>query len=130
MSVVNPTYKHLEQTLRVGRFSLGQWAQLLAAGLVALGFGLYLSPLPPLPTVSVSVLVGGLPLALSYAAMGLEFSVLRFATAVGAWARRPRRYLPGAGESCLGYVVAPDPREHERAHVSAPIGQELWALWD
>jgi hypothetical protein len=129
--MVNPTYKHLEQSLRIGRFSLGQWAQLLAAALVALGFGVYLSPLPPLPTVSVSVLVGGLPLALSYAAMGLEFSVLEFAFAAAGWARRPRRYVAGPGAGTTGYVV------HEEVAVDAAperlgstASRELAALWD
>jgi hypothetical protein len=127
--VVNPTYKHLEQSLRVGRFSLGQWAQLLAAALAALGFGVYVSPLPPLPTVSVSVMVGGLPLALSYAAMGLEFSVLQFTVSVVGWARRPRRYLAGPGRASAGYTVQPEPAPPTERAVTVP-SRELAALWD
>ena len=130
MSVVNPTYKHLEDSLRIGGFTLGQWAQVLGAVLVAIGFGLYLSPLPPLPTISVSVLVGGLPLALSYAAMGLEFSVVAFTRAALRWARRPRRYLPGPGSAATGYLIHPEP-EHapQPAAVRAPR-EELASLWD
>jgi hypothetical protein len=130
VSVVNPTYKHLEQSLCVGRFSLGQWAQLLAAALVALGFGVYLSPLPPLPTVSVSVMVGGLPLALSYAAMGLEFSVLQFAASVAGWARRPHRYLAGPGRDTAGYTVHPKPIQSADETPARTPSTELAALWD
>ena len=128
--MVNPTYKHLEQSLRIGRFSLAQWAQLLAAALVALGFGVYLSPLPQLPTVSASVLVGGLPLALSYAAMGLEFSVLQFATAVLGWSRRPRRYLAGPGGESSGYRMLPENTAATPAPPVSNASRELAALWD
>jgi hypothetical protein len=128
--MVNPTYRHLEEPLRVGRFSLGQWAQLRAAALVALGFGMYLSPLPPLPTVSVSVLVGGLPLALSYAAMGLEFSVPRFASVVVRWARRPRRYVPGPGPHRPGYLVHAEPPSAPGTAAARMASEELAAIWD
>jgi hypothetical protein len=128
--VLNPTYKHLEDAVRVGRFTLGQWAQLLVATLIAIGFGMYLSPLPPTPTISVSVLVGGLPLTLSYAAMGLEFSVLQFARAVVAWARRPRRYVPGAGLARSGYVVHPEAEPPAHLATSRAHGQRLATLWD
>ena len=42
----HPTYKHLEARLRLGAFSLGQWAQITAAGVAAAVFGGYVSPLP------------------------------------------------------------------------------------
>jgi hypothetical protein len=127
--MVNPTYRHLEDALRVGRFSLAQWAQLLAGLLVALGFGVYLSPLPPGPTVSVSVLVGGLPLACSYAAMGLEFSVLQFALSLGGWGCRPRRYLPGPGAASAGYLVHAEATQPAPRSTTTASG-ELAALWD
>ena len=38
----HPTYKHLEARLRLGAFSLGQWAQITAAGVAAAVFGGYL----------------------------------------------------------------------------------------
>jgi hypothetical protein len=43
--------KHLEASLRLGAFSLGQWAQVLLAVVLALTFGIYLSPLPSTPTI-------------------------------------------------------------------------------
>ena len=62
-------------------------------------FGVYLSPLPTQVTIFVSIVGAGLPVAVSYGAMGLEFSVgavrRRRRGATGA---QPRRYLAGAGE--------------------------------
>ena len=75
MKVRHPTYKHLEGRLRLGAFSLGQWAQITAAGTAAAVFGAYLSPLPTRVTIFVAILGAGLPVAVSYGAMGLEFSV-------------------------------------------------------
>ena len=58
MSVVNPTYKHLEAKLRLGAFSLGQWSQITAAEVAAALFGGYLSPFSTQVTIFVSI-VGG-----------------------------------------------------------------------
>src|SRR5205085_8590657 len=71
----HPTYKHLEARLRLGAFALGQWAQISAAGVLAALFGVYLSPFPASVTIFVAIVVAGLPVAVSYGAMGLEFSV-------------------------------------------------------
>lgn len=101
----HPTYKHLEARLRLGPFSVGQWAQVLAGGVLAALFGGYLSPLPPGPTIFVSIVGAGLPVAVSYGAMGLEFSVGRFARAAWRYWRDPRRFLPGPGSTTKGYVV-------------------------
>jgi len=135
---VSPTYKHLEAKLRIGPFSLSQWAQILVAVVLALLFGIYLSPLPLTATIFVSIVLAGSPLALSYGAMAQEWSV---ADAVGAqWRhlRQPRCYLPGPSHEGVGYVVlaeepAPvDPRASER--VAVPPGRardgKEGALWD
>src|SRR4051812_10717132 len=102
----HPTYKHLEARLRLGVFALGQWAQIAAAGVAAALFGVYLSPFPPSVTMFVAIVVAGLPVALSYGAMGLEFSVGAFAAAGWRYWRASRRYLPGAGEAAVGYLVS------------------------
>jgi hypothetical protein len=68
-----------------------------------------------------------MPVALSYGAMGLEFSVGQFAAAAWRHWRHPRRYLPGPGAPATGYVVraaAPSP-----SSATAPeMSEEL--LWD
>ena len=125
----HPTYKHLEAKLRLGAFSIEQWVQIAVAGIAAALFGGYLSPLPTQVTIFVSIIGAGLPVAVSYGAMGLEFSVAQFARAGWRYWREPRCFLAGAGKSTTGYVVlaeatatAPSP-EGRQAH-------ERELLWD
>lgn len=126
----HPTYKHLEARLRLGPFSLGQWAQITIAGTLAAVFGAYLSPFPVGVTIFVSIVGAGLPIAVSYGAMGLEFSVGQFATAALRYWRNPRRFLPGAGDaSSAGYVVhqpSTPIRTSTEACSSAAEGVPLW----
>ena len=121
------TYKHLESRLRIGAFSLHQWAQITAAGVAAALFGGYLSPFGTQVTIFISVLGAGLPVAVSYGAMGLEFSVTEFARAGWRYWRESRRFLPGAGESTHGYVLLADAaHEHEVPDTSHREGRLLW----
>ncbi len=124
----HPTYKHLEAKLRLGAFSLGQWAQITAAGVAAALFGGYLSPLPTQVTIFVSILAAGLPVAVSYGAMGLEFSVAQFTRAGWRYWREPRRYLAGAGRPSVGYVVLAEPVADTTSGAHQPHEGEL--LWD
>ena len=125
----HPTYKHLEARLRIGAFSLGQWAQIAIAGATAAVFGGYLSPLPTQVTIFVSIVGAGLPVALSYGAMGLEFSVSELARAGWRYWRHPRRFLAGAGRPSAGYVVLTMPVVADR-QVGAVQHQAEEALWD
>ena len=130
--MANVTYKHLEGKTVVGLFSLGQWAQLLAGVVLGLLFGIYLSPLPPIPTIFLSCLLPGLPLAASYGAMGLEFSLTQGARAAWRFWRRPGRYLPGGGQSVSGYLVRPDQDSYQppAGGPDAAPARDLEALWD
>ena len=127
------TYKHLEARLRLGSFSLGQWAQISAAGALAAIFGVYVSPFPASVTMFASIVGAGLPIALSYGAMGLEFSVGQLVVAGWRYWREPRSYLPGPGKHAVGYLV-----QAELAHTDPairPDGREFSAtggepLWD
>src|SRR5438874_13611473 len=105
----HPTYKHLEARLRIGPFSIGQWVQVTIAAAGAALFGGYVSPLPTQATIFVSIVGAGLPVAVSYGAMGLEFSVAQFARAGWRYWREPRRFLAGAGQPTTGYVVLAEP---------------------
>ena len=125
----HPTYKHLEAKLRLGAFSLGQWAQITAAAVAAALFGGYVSPLPTQVTIFVSIVGAGLPVAVSYGAMGLEFSVAQFARASWSYWREPRRFLAGAGRPSLGYVVLAEPVA-DRTLSSAHQPHEGELLWD
>ena len=118
--------------MRLGSFTLGQWAQITAAGALAAVFGGYVSPLPMSATIFVSIVAAGLPVALSYGAMGAEFSVGHFASAAWRYWRAPPRYLPGPGASACGYVVSAEPIAEARP--AAPsrsregAGEALWDL--
>jgi hypothetical protein len=125
----HPTYKHLEARLRIGPFSLGQWAQITTAAAAAAVFGGYVSPLPTQATIFVSIVGAGLPVAISYGAMGLEFSVTQFVRAGWRYWRQPRRFLAGAGHDATGYAVLPEPIR-EGARNEQPTASEGELLWD
>ena len=125
----HPTYKHLEAQLRLGSFSLQQWAQIAVAGTGAALFGGYLSPFPTQATIFVSIVAAGLPVALSYGAMGLEFSVAQLVRAGWRYWREPRRFAAGAGPATSGYVVAAEIAESETSPSAASL-QDRELLWD
>jgi hypothetical protein len=124
----HPTYKHLEAKLRIGAFSVGQWMQITAAGVAAAIFGGYVSPLPTQATIFVSIVGAGLPVALSYGAMGLEFSVAQFVRAGWRYWREPHRFVAGAGEPSGGYVVLAEaaPRDAGGGTRTVREGEALW----
>ena len=128
---LNPTYKHLEQSLRIGAFTLSQWAQILLATVLALIFGVYLSPLPLTVTIFISIVLAGSPLALSYGAMSQEWSVAEALRAQWRWLRYPRRYLAGPSRAGRGYVVLRAPGAPPEASSVAPSsGDHASELWD
>ena len=129
------TYKHLEAKLRLGSFSLGQWAQISAAGVLAAVFGVYVSPFPASVTMFASIVGAGLPIALSYGAMGLEFSVGQLTVAAWRYWHEPRSYLPGPGEPTVGYRIQTEARHTHQAvrpdgrdHLPATGEEPLWDL--
>ena len=128
---VHPTYKNLEAKLRVATLTVGQWIQLGASIGFAVIFVRYISPLPIEPTLSLAILLAGLPVAASYALSGAEFSATRLIVSVWRWRRRPKRYQPGPGEPIDGYVVElPPPVDvSDRDAASAPLA-DLELLWD
>jgi hypothetical protein len=102
----NETYKHLEDPLRLSGLTVGQYAALCGTSLVAIVFGLYLSPLSAGATIGVSLFLAGLPVSLSYAVSGLDVAVSDTIVSLYRWARGDKHFLPGAGECPAGYVVA------------------------
>lgn len=126
----HPTYKHLEARLRLGAFSLGQWAQITAAGAAAAVFGGYLSPFSTQVTIFVAIVGAGLPVAISYGAMGLEFSVAEFVRAGWRYWHEPRRFLAGPGEPSVGYVVLVDALRSDITRANEARTSEGALLWD
>ncbi|MEN3284329.1 MAG: hypothetical protein V7607_5469 [Solirubrobacteraceae bacterium] len=128
---VNPTYKNLEAKLRINGLTIGQWAQLSASVAVAVVFALYVSPLAIGPTLAVSMFMAGLPVAVTYAFGGAEFSAMRLFGAVWRWRRRPQRFVAGPGPVATGYVVEQSsPVVSVAAANGATRGVDLEALWD
>lgn len=128
------TYKHLEDPMRLGPFTLLQWTGVCGSLLLAVVFGLYLSPLPPGVTIGLSLFFAGLPLALSYAVSGLDMAISHTLAAFYRWARGTKHYLPGGGAPLAGYVVvhAPDDERHvARAPEDiAAARRQLEGAWD
>jgi len=108
--------------------------QISAAGVLAAVFGVYVSPFPASVTIFVSIVGAGLPIALSYGAMGLEFSVGQLAGAAWRYWHEPRSYLPGPGKSAAGYLVqaeapyAPASVGSHGRDLVATDGEPLWDL--
>ncbi|MGI9100246.1 MAG: hypothetical protein ACR2H2_17430 [Solirubrobacteraceae bacterium] len=130
----NETYKHLEDPLRLSGLTIGQYAALSGTALVAIVFGLYISPLSPGVTMGLSLFLAGLPVALSYAVSGLDIAITDTLAALYRWARNDKHYLPGAGETPAGYVVAratteqrPSARSPEEV---ASARRQLEGAWD
>jgi hypothetical protein len=126
------TYKHLDDPLRPGGLTLGQWATFVGCAVAAVVFGLYVSPLPAGPTISLSLFVAGLPAALSYAAGGFDLSIADSTRAVWRWARGEKHYVPGPGVIAGGYVVVAPldvARTRRRDDETGPRGR-LEGTWD
>jgi hypothetical protein len=130
----NETYKHLEDPLRLSGLTIGQYAMLCGTTLVAIVFGLYISPLPTGVTMGVCLFLAGLPVSVSYAVSGFDVSVTDTLAALYRWAREDKHFLPGAGETPTGYVVAQvntDQRPPSRSPEDvATARRQLEGAWD
>lgn len=130
----NETYKHLEDPLRLSGLTIGQYAALCGTTLVAIVFGLYLSPLPPGVTMGVSLFLAGLPIALSYAVSGFDVAITETLTSLYRWAREDKHLMPGPGETPAGYVVAragAEERPPTRSSEDVAIARrQLEGAWD
>jgi hypothetical protein len=130
----NETYKHLEDPLRLSGLTIGQYAAMAGTTLVAIVFGLYISPLPTGVTMGLSLFLAGLPISVSYAVSGFDVSVTDTIAALCRWAREDKHFLPGAGETPTGYVVAQvssDQRPPSRSPEDvASARRQLEGAWD
>jgi hypothetical protein len=130
----NETYKHLEDPLRLSGLTVGQYAALAGTTLVAIVFGLYLSPLSPGVTIGVSLFLAGLPVSLSYAVSGSDVAIGDTVVSLYRWARGDKHFLPGAGDSPAGYVVARSAAEQRPPARSsedvARARRQLEGAWD
>lgn len=123
-SGVHPTYKHLEDRIRLGGLTLGQWTQLMACGLAAYALSTLL-PLPGSWSLSVAVTVCGLPAAAAIAFMNTDFDVLGVVRAAFRSRRTPGRFTGGAAGE-----VHPDPAGRGSDECRSPSAFDPAALWD
>ena len=126
---MNLAYKHLQDQLRLAELTIGQWLSVVVGVVLALGWGLYLSPFGWIVTLFSAIYVAGLP-ALGAVLAGLtEFDLLGFISAAWRWWRAPGRFAAGVGEPPAGYVVHEQSESAEGAQGAAVAlePQELWA---
>ena len=130
----NETYKHLEDPLRLSGLTIGQYTALCGTTLVAIVFGLYVSPLPAGVTMGICFFLAGLPISLSYAVSGFDVAMTDTITALYRWAREDKHFLPGAGETSTGYVVAQSSTQQRLPARSpedvATARRQLEGAWD
>jgi hypothetical protein len=130
----NETYKHLEDPLKLSGLTIGQYTALCGTTLVAIIFGLYLSPFSPGVTIGVSLFLAGLPVSLSYAVSGADIAISDTLVFLYRWVRGDKHFLPGAGDTPVGYVVAQagteEPRPPRSSEDVAVARRQLEGVWD
>lgn len=105
-SLVHPAYRHLDRPVRLAGLSLGQWSQLVAAGVTAWALSRVL-PFGTTYDLSIAVTIAGIPVAATFAAGTGRTSPLQTLTAVIRWRRHAHVYAPGVPDDGLtGYVLA------------------------
>jgi hypothetical protein len=119
---VHPTYKHLEDRIRLGGLSLRQWAQLLVCAVAAYSLSRLL-PLPGSWSVSIAVTVCGLPAAGAIAFMSADFDVIAWMRVALQWRRAPKCYVGSAVVGARDPIGAP-------AEEPAGTAFDAEALWD
>lgn len=98
-------YRHLEDREEIlWGLDFVQLIYVLLGAAIAIVFALYLSPLPTGPSLMIAIVVGGLPVVASLVASNGDLAPWTMTRAAWRWARRPRRYVPGAN-ACAGYNV-------------------------
>ena len=127
---MNVAYKHLENKLKIGEFTLLQWAGLFLGVMAALVWGMYLSPLGAYLTLTTSVYIGGIPIAAAFLAGITSFDLWLHLKAMARHRRAGGRYIPGPGHSAHGYALTSAERdEREATALIATPDLDLQSLW-
>lgn len=122
-SLIHPTYRYLDRSVRLAGLTLGQWALLVGAGA---GAWLLARVLPFSSTydLSVGLAIAGVPAAASLAAGADAVHPLAHLRAVVRWRRRAAVYLPGA-EDADGYRLV-DETPRAAPDIAVTTLEELW----
>ena len=109
--MLNPTYKHLEEPVKLAGLSYWQWVQLMA--LIGLAYAISkLLPLPGQWGLSIAITVCGMPAIAAIVAMEVDFDVVGYLRAAIKWLRVRTRHEAGADRD------APSPGYRLRVSVS------------
>lgn len=126
---MNPAYRHLEEPIRIGDFTLAQLAGFTFSAMVAVLWGFVISPFPAMISLFTAIYVGGLPAMAVLMASTTDFDAIRMVKAFIKFQRRPGQFLPGPGHVEAGYVViapAVEKKATETATDAALIPEALW----
>lgn len=126
---MNVSYKHLNSKLRIGEFTVGQWAVVFFGVMLMLAWGFYLSPLSPYLSIVTAVYLGGLPIGLALIASYAELNLWRFGRSAWKWTLAPGRYAAGPGAQTSGYLITPDERATRAGERDAVPQLDLQKLW-
>jgi hypothetical protein len=125
---MNVAYKHLENRLRIGEFTLAQWTGFFFGAMAALLWAMYLSPFGAYITIVTAVYIGGIPIAAAFLAGVTSFDLWLHVKALSRHRRAVGRYVPGPGHSAHGYAVTADEQHaHEAAVLTSTL--DLESLW-
>lgn len=126
---MNPAYRHLEEPIRIGDFTLSQLAGFTVSAMLAVLWGFVISPFPPMISLFTAIYVGGLPAMAVLMASTTDFDAIRMVKAFIKFQRRPGTFIPGPGQIEAGYVVKSAPVEKRTtatADDAALIPEVLW----
>jgi hypothetical protein len=120
---------HLESKLRFWDFSVGQIAAAFAGIMLGVTWAKFLSPLHGMWGAMSGAYLAALPVIPVFVASQTDFDLCALVVGAVRWRRLEGRYLPGAGESAIGYLLlaehaGSDPAGGERLEL------ELRWLWD
>ena len=127
---MNPAYRHIEEPVRIGEFTLPQLGGLIFCGLIAVLWAFALSPFGPMLTLASAVYVAGLPAAAVFMASTTDFDAMRAIKGFLRFQRLPGAFRSGPGEVRPGYVVVPKPdKRAARENVDRDRPLAIEGLW-
>ena len=108
-SLIHPSYRHLDRTIRLAGLSLVQWTELVIAGAVAFALAQIL-PFGGTYNVSVAVTIAGVPIAAALAAGSSAESPIDVLVQTVRWRRAAKLYDPSlaAEHAPAGYRLSAD----------------------
>ncbi|MDO8208994.1 hypothetical protein [Conexibacter sp. CPCC 206217] len=127
---MNTAYKHLESRLKIAELTIAQWSGIVLGLVLGIGWGMYLSPFGAYISFFTAVYLGGIPAMAAWLASQMDFDLWLHLRAALSWRRGGHVYLPGPGQSALGYVVISDPDDERALPEADVVDLDSEALWD